>query len=35
MPSSIDLNVIFYGVNLPEDRARQLRGKVVAMLEIQ
>lgn len=33
--SSIDLNVIFYGVNLPEDQARQLRGETVAMPEIQ
>ena len=31
----IDMNAIFYGVNLPEDQARQLRGQVVAMPEIQ
>ncbi len=31
----IDLNAIFYGVNLPEDQARQLRGEVVAMPQIQ
>lgn len=31
----IDLNAIFYGVNLPEDQARQLRGEQVPMPEIQ
>ncbi len=31
----IDLNAIFYGVNLPEAQARQLRGEPVAMPEIQ
>jgi hypothetical protein len=31
----IDMNAIFYGVNLPEDQARQLNGQVVAMPEIQ
>jgi cytochrome c553 len=31
----IDLNAIFYGVNNPEDQARQLRGEPVAMPEIQ
>ena len=31
----IDLNAIFYGVNLPEDQARQLRGEVIPMPEIQ
>ncbi len=31
----IDLNAIFYGVNNPEDQARQLRGDPVAMPEIQ
>ena len=31
----IDLNATFYGVNLPEAQARQLRGEVVPMPEIQ
>ncbi len=31
----IDLNAIFYGVNLPEDQARMFRGEVVEMPEIQ
>jgi len=31
----IDLNAIFYGVNLAADQARQLRGETVAMPEIQ
>jgi hypothetical protein len=31
----IDLNAIFYGVNLPEDQARQLRGELVPMPEVQ
>jgi len=31
----IDLNAIFYGVNRPEDQARQLRGEEVGMPEIQ
>lgn len=31
----IDLNAIFYGVYLPEDQARQLRGEDVPMPEIQ
>jgi len=31
----IDLNAIFFGVNLPEDQARQLRGERVPMPEIQ
>jgi hypothetical protein len=31
----IDLNAIFYGVNLPEEQARQLRGEPVPMPEIQ
>ncbi len=31
----IDLNAIFYGVNLPEDQARMLRGELVEMPEIQ
>jgi hypothetical protein len=31
----IDLNAIFYGINRPEDQARQLRGEAVAMPEIQ
>jgi len=31
----IDLNAIFYGVNLPEAQARQLAGEVVPMPEIQ
>ena len=31
----IDLNAIFYGVNLPADQARQLRGETVVMPEIQ
>jgi hypothetical protein len=31
----IDLNAIFYGVNAPEDQARQLRGEPIAMPEIQ
>jgi hypothetical protein len=31
----IDSNAIFYGVNLPEDQARQLRGEIVEMPEIQ
>jgi len=31
----IDCNAIFYGVNLPEDQARQLRGESVPMPAIQ
>ncbi|MGD0093202.1 MAG: hypothetical protein ABSE73_25085, partial [Planctomycetota bacterium] len=31
----IDLNAIFYGLNRPEDQARQLRGEAVAMPELQ
>ncbi|MGO8749822.1 MAG: hypothetical protein ACLQNE_28085 [Thermoguttaceae bacterium] len=31
----IDLNAIFYGVNRPQDQARQLRGESVPMPEIQ
>ncbi len=31
----IDLNAVFYGVNRPEDQARQLRGESVPMPEIQ
>ncbi len=31
----IDLNAIFYGVNLPDEQARQLRGELVTMPEIQ
>lgn len=31
----IDLNAIFYGVNNPEDQARQLRGEPVPMPEVQ
>ncbi|MDY0166928.1 MAG: hypothetical protein RBS80_10315 [Thermoguttaceae bacterium] len=31
----IDLNAIFYGVHLPEDQARMLRGETVEMPEIQ
>lgn len=31
----IDMNAIFYGVNKPEDQARQLRGERVPMPEIQ
>lgn len=31
----IDLNAIFYGVNLPADQARQLRGDMVAMPDVQ
>jgi len=31
----MDCNAIFYGVNLPDDQTRQLRGKVVAMPQIQ
>ncbi len=31
----IDLNAIFYGVNLPEGQARQRRGEIVAMPAIQ
>ncbi|MHC4401582.1 MAG: HzsA-related protein [Planctomycetota bacterium] len=31
----IDLNAIFYGVNLPEAQARQLAGEVLPMPEIQ
>jgi hypothetical protein len=31
----IDLNAIFYGVNLPPDQARQLRGERVAMPDLQ
>jgi len=31
----IDFNAIFYGVNLPEDQARQLRGERVEMPEVQ
>jgi hypothetical protein len=31
----IDLNAIFYGVNNPEDQARQLRGEPVDMPEVQ
>jgi hypothetical protein len=31
----IDLNAIFYGVNLPADQERMRRGEVVGMPEIQ
>lgn len=31
----IDLNAIFYGVYLPEEQARQLRGELVGMPDIQ
>ncbi len=31
----IDCNAIFYGVNPPHDQAKQLRGQVVAMPQIQ
>ena len=31
----IDLNAIFYGVNPPDEQARQLRGEAIAMPEIQ
>jgi hypothetical protein len=31
----IDLNAIFYGVNLPEDQARLLRGERLAMPQVQ
>jgi hypothetical protein len=31
----IDLNAIFYGVNRPDDQARQLRGERIAMPEVQ
>jgi hypothetical protein len=31
----IDLNAIFYGVNDPEEQARQLRGETVGMPELQ
>ena len=31
----IDSNAIFYGVNLPENQARQLRGEIVEMPDIQ
>ena len=31
----IDLNAIFYGVNLPADQARQLRGESIPLPEIQ
>ena len=31
----IDLNAIFYGVNLPEDQAKQRRGELVAMPDVQ
>jgi hypothetical protein len=31
----IDLNAIFYGVSLPDDQARQLRGEVLPMVEIE
>ncbi len=31
----IDLNAIFYGVNNPEDQARQFRGEPIAMPEVQ
>ena len=31
----IDSNAIFYGVNLPENQARQLRGEIVGMPDIQ
>lgn len=31
----IDMNAIFYGINDPEDQARQLRGEKVPMPEIQ
>ena len=31
----IDLNAIFYGVNLPADQARMRRGETVGMPEIQ
>jgi hypothetical protein len=31
----LDLNAIFYGTNVPESQARQLRGEIVAMPEFQ
>ena len=31
----IDMNAIFYGVSLPEDQARQVRGEVLPMPEIE
>lgn len=31
----IDLNAIFYGVNLPEDQERIRRGELVGMPEVQ
>ncbi|MBX7258573.1 MAG: hypothetical protein K1Y02_19590, partial [Candidatus Hydrogenedentes bacterium] len=31
----IDCNAIFYGVNKPEDQARQLRAEAIPMPEIQ
>jgi hypothetical protein len=31
----IDLNAIFYGVSLPADQARQLRGERVPMPDLQ
>jgi hypothetical protein len=31
----IDMNAIFYGVNLPQDQARQRRGERVAMPALQ
>jgi len=31
----IDLNAILYGVNLPADQARHLRGESIPMPEIQ
>lgn len=31
----IDLNAIFYGVNLPEAQAQQLRGERLPMPEVQ
>jgi hypothetical protein len=35
MAKWIDNNAIFYGVNLPEDQARQLRGEQVPMPAIE
>jgi hypothetical protein len=31
----IDLNAIFYGVNLPADQERMRRGEIVGMPDIQ
>jgi hypothetical protein len=31
----IDCNAIFYGASRPEDQAKQLRGQVLAMPDIQ